>query len=105
MTRILVDYDGEIPDDMEKRSVMVVHVLNLTLLSLRIDKTRHGWHLILVVRERITLARVIAIQAILGSDWKRELFNLQRERHRGVPKFWKSRRNVLYHIHHRSVKV
>jgi hypothetical protein len=52
------------------------------------------------------LARVITLQAVLGSDWKREAFNSARViRTRNVPAFWRRRLNVLYVRHIRGVAL
>lgn len=68
----------------------------------RIDRRRtaNGWHVVVTVRERLSPAFTVAMQAVLGSDPKRELYNLFRVRQlRKVPKLWRhpDRWNVLFH--------
>ena len=43
---------------------------------LRLDRTRRGWHAVIPLR--LPKAETIALQAILGSDPRREAFNLRR---------------------------
>ena len=54
------------------------HIAGLSVEWIRWDKTEHGWHVTIKVREKLTLAETIAAQAILGSDRKREMLNLAR---------------------------
>lgn len=58
----------------------------------------HGWHVVWCVRPRPqTPAEVTALQAILGSDAKREASNLWRARNWSrMSPFWRERWNVLY---------
>lgn len=72
----------------------------------RIDKTRRGWHVVVQVRRRLSAQRVVMVQALLGSDWKRELFNSARVfRTRHVPPMWRDRWNVLFTRHQRNVQL
>lgn len=105
MTDILCDYDGEIPSDFWNRLEMVVRAQRLNVICIRIDRTRHGYHLILTVSNRIGAVRLVLIQALLGSDWKREAYNSRRAILRGIPAFWRERRNVLYKRHYRGIKL
>lgn len=52
--------------------------LNLSPEYLRIDRTRHGWHVIVQLKEKLSPAVTVALQCILGSDLKREQWNLFR---------------------------
>jgi len=76
----------------------LAHTLGLKVVWQRWDKTKHGWHLIIKIRQRLTLAEVIAAQAILGSDRSRERLNLARAISIRLrpSKFWKARANILY---------
>jgi hypothetical protein len=102
MTLLYLDIDGPIPPTLLARITQCCRLLRWPIEAIRYDRTRRGWHVVIGVRRRIAFARVVAAQAILGSDRNRELFNLMRSTAR-VPSFWKSRRNVLYSSHSRGV--
>lgn len=59
-----------------------------------------GWHVTMQVSPRPrTCMEVVALQAVLGSDAKREACNTNRARMvdgKHVPRWWRSRWNVLY---------
>lgn len=64
-----------------------------------IRRTKHGWHAQLIVfgpGRRLTRVQTVALQAVCGSDLKREIYNLARAMRTGVPPFWRERGNVLY---------
>ena len=104
VTTLKLDYDGTFPRDFDVRLALAARVHRLTVTLVRIDRTRHGYHVVIVVRQRVAFTRVILLQAVLGSDWKRELFNSRRAcAWRRVPAFWRDRANVLYTRHYRSV--
>lgn len=104
MTEIKCDFDGDMPRDFAKRLGMVVRFQRLRVVHVRIDRTRHGWHVVVVVLNRVAFPRLVMLQAILGSDWKRELFNSRRAlAWRRVPAFWRTRANVLYERHYKGV--
>lgn len=63
--------------------------------------TNGGWHGELGIAGRVPMLQVIAAQAIIGSDWAREAYNLRRAT---SPAFaasplWRQRTNVLYERH------
>lgn len=85
---------------------MLARVHGLHVECIRIDRTRHGYHIIIAVRGRVSMARVVLFQSLLGSDWKREMFNSRRAAAwRRVPAFWRTRANVLYQRHYRGVAL
>jgi hypothetical protein len=98
------DYDGYVPRNMGQRLEMLARLHRLRVVWYRLDRTRHGYHLIVKLSTRVSLARVILLQALLGSDWKREAFNSARILNaRNVPLYWRQRVNVLYLRHYRGV--
>lgn len=104
MTILKLDFDGRIPRDFPRRVQFVTRIHRLRVVLMRIDKTRRGFHVLLYVTRRIAFARVVLLQSLLGSDWKRETFNSRRAvAWRNVPAFWRDRANVLYNRHYRSV--
>lgn len=105
-TTLKCDFDTTIPRAFMARVAFVCRVQRCSVLWLEVHATRRGYHVIIVVRGRISFQRVVLIQALLGSDWKRELFNSRRATAwRNVPAFWRNRANVLYSRHHRSVTL
>lgn len=113
LLHILCDYDGEIPSDVWDRLEMVARIEKLRIRYVRFDRTRHDYHMIVACSDFarkhgswMSPERLVALQAILGSDWKREAFNLHRVRNlKDFPAFWHSRWNVLYHTHYRRVTL
>lgn len=104
MTILKLDFDGRIPRDFARRLQFVMRAHRLPVALERIDKTAHGFHVLLYVPRRVAFARVVLLQSLLGSDWKRETFNSRRANAwRYVPAFWRSRGNVLYTRHYRRV--
>ena len=64
----------------------------------RYRSTNKGWHVVLESDKlRLGPRETVALQAILGSHWRREAFNLARIvlLHRAPP-MWRDRWNVLY---------
>lgn len=108
LTFLLLDFDGEIPERFYSRAVTYCQKLwGWTVEGMRIDRTRHGYHVVIAIAEKVSPVAVVAAQAILGSDRKREAFGLMRVlRLSQMPAFWrKNRWNVLYSVHRRGVKV
>lgn len=108
--RIRCDYDGMIPSDFAFRLKMVSDTLGLRYKWARIDRTRHGYHMEVEFRSRTKISPVdlVLVQALLGSDWKRECFNARRARSLSrQPAMWRRapRWNVLYIRHRRGVSL
>lgn len=63
----------------------------------RMRSTAH-WHVVIESNGlRLTPAETVALQAILGSHWRREAFNLTRACVlKSAPRVWRTRWNVLY---------
>ena len=57
----------------------------------RYDRTNRGWHIIIRVNRDLVPLEVVALQTVLGSDRKREAFNLARVMAGGGPKW-----NILF---------
>lgn len=105
-TYIKLDYDGTLPVDLTYRINWTASVVGLGIKAIRIDRTRRGYHVIVCVRGCVSAVSVVALQAILGSDPKRETFNLVRARglHK-VPSAWRGRWNVLYTRHYKGSQI
>lgn len=54
-------------------------------------RTRRGWHVEIYSDAKLKAAEMVALQAILGSDYRREAFNLFRATKLSlVPRFWRA---------------
>jgi hypothetical protein len=91
---LLLDIDQATPPrllDLRAR----LTTMGLQARMVEYSRTTHGWHVIITLRQRLTLAEAIAAQAILGSDHYREAFNFARAR--SAPgAFWRARANILF---------
>lgn len=106
MTEIKLDYDGRLPARLLNRIGLVCRVHRLPVLAVSVAPTRHGFHVTVVVRGRVSAMRLVLLQSLLGSDWKRELYNSRRAMAwRHVPAFWRNRANVLYKRHFKGVEI
>jgi hypothetical protein len=102
VSELKVDFDRDtLPRDFRDRLAMVARVFGFRVEYVGYERTARGWHVRVGVRRRVAMATAVALQAILGSDWKRELFNSRRAvAWRNVPAFWRERANVLYERHY-----
>lgn len=102
MTELRCDFDGPLPEDLEFRIGTLCRHQRWPVERVMIRKTRHGWHVIVMVTADLDPLIVVAAQAILGSDWKRENFNLARAQVLDdCPATWREARrwNALYTSH------
>ena len=100
MTLLYLDFDGRIPDGLIDRIVWTAKLWQWSIEAVRFDRTRRGWHVVVGIHEEVEPAMIVAAQAILGSDYKREAFNLMRVQSLdSVSPFWRARWNVLYEMH------
>lgn len=56
----------------------LAHILGVVPLFVRCDRTRRGWHIVIRWSRKFQPIEHVAIQAILGSDYRRETLNLMR---------------------------
>jgi len=114
MTLLYLDFDEPInADDIEKRIYNIASMVQINLELKAIHPTRRGHHVIVSAEWKakpipasyvapkalyeLTPAETVAMQLLLGSDPKREAFNLLRAHSLGdAPEFWRDRWNVLY---------
>lgn len=94
MTRELrLDFDGPIPCGWEQRLTWALWQGRRRMRAYWCRRTRHGWHVGIVLTRAIADWEAVAWQAVLGSDWRREVFNIAKLRGRlGSAAPW----NVLY---------
>ena len=103
MTLLYLDIDGRLPATMHERLTRTLRLWRWPVEAIRYDRTKRGWHVIIAVRKRLCALTMVAAQAILGSDPKREAFNLIRVRQLRVSGRRAHPWNVLYSHHHRGV--
>lgn len=97
MARLKVDFDGALPRELVGRIGHVVSCAGSRVLWWSVYRTRRGWHLEIDVTRRWSPMRIVAAQAMLGSDPKREAFNMARVMGlRGADSATRTRWNVLY---------
>jgi hypothetical protein len=88
---VMCDYDGGFCPDLGP-IWHLSRLIGVPVRWVRIDRTRRGWHVFSQWARRFTDAETVALQAILGSDPKRESYNLMRVLGR------KSRRNNHWNL-------
>lgn len=92
-----LDIDGALPPDIVQSICWTLHKLDNAPELVRIDRTARGWHVTVWLQRKVSATELVAVQAILGSDPRREVFNLVRVRKLAeVPPCWVQRWNVLY---------
>lgn len=99
MTLIKLDIDRRPVTGLVARATEWAHLCHLTVQGVGFERSRNGWHVTVVVWQRLTPAEIVASQAMLGSDWRREACNLLRVRSLSrVPAFWRKpgRWNVFF---------
>lgn len=77
----------------------VLRVVGLVPRWIRTDRTRRGWHVLIGLNQNLQPAEIVALQAILGSDDRREALNIMRViaiRKRDPGPFWRNRWNLLF---------
>lgn len=99
---IKLDFDAgdRVPSVGEVAYLLSRAQLRLNWWRQRRSRSGKGWHIVLDVSPRPrTCMEVAALQAMLGSDPRREACNINRARMVDagrVPSFWRKRWNVLY---------
>lgn len=76
--RTYLDFDGPFPRHFIQQLRAVANITELRVRWLRIDRTRHGWHVVIHWNIRLEPAEQVALQLALGSDRRRECLNLKR---------------------------
>lgn len=102
MKLLYLDFDEDLDEKRFAVHVkMIASMCSITLETKAIHKTERGIHVILTAewsdKQPITPTEIVCLQILLGSDFKREAFNLLRAHNLGdAPAFWQDRWNVLY---------
>lgn len=96
-TRLKVDLDGTLPRDLDERLHWCLRIMGVRVEWWSVRRTRRGWHVEVELRGRLHPWKVVALQAILGSDYRRETFNLRRVWNwRGLDSAARKHWNVLF---------
>lgn len=77
----------------------VLRITDIRASWIEYIRTRRGWHITVRVRDELEPSYTVALQALMGSDNRRECLNLRRVRgmaHKRASKFWKKRWNILF---------
>lgn len=103
-----LDFDFARPDRRSPRLRPIFTVLRIVglrpvLSTIEMERTRHGWHVIIPLREKLEPAELVALQLALGDDQRRGALNLMRARAmrqgrecNGVTGHWRRRWNILF---------
>lgn len=89
----LCDYDKPDRPPTWYHIARVARMINASPLWMRLDRTKNGWHMVICWNRDFKAIETVALQAALGSDVKREAYNLGRVMS-GKAKDWKW--NVLF---------
>lgn len=92
---IYCDYDRPSPPSLWEIN-RIFHILDIRPRAIRYDRTRHGWHVIIELPRALDKAATVALQAILGSDPRRETLNLMRALNTRWDDFNECRWNILF---------
>lgn len=97
MTTILMLDIDKAPIPYERIS-KVLSMLDLQPITWLVDvkSTTNGWHIIVPISNQLTDLEVVLVQVLMGSDYKRELFNTMRVKQN--IKEW----NVLFNTKYRN---
>jgi hypothetical protein len=78
-TIIKLDIDGE-PVDFHRIKVCVAKLKEMKMKFIKgeVYKTVHGFHVYIWIMNTVSDTYLPFIQALMGSDWKRELLNFER---------------------------
>jgi len=92
-----MDYDRLRIGRAYSRVMGALRWLRLRPVAVVFRRTERGWHMKVALTRRCQPLVVVALQAILGSDPKREVFNLLRARALPrVPVEWRNRYSILF---------
>lgn len=88
---LLLDFDQPVQPRPE-RLAWLLGQLELEWRGMHFSRTARGWHVVIDLDRRLTGAAIVAAQIVLGSDIKRERYNLFRVLCGAAPRDW----NLLF---------
>jgi hypothetical protein len=78
-TRYLyLDFDHAMGTSRLRSVYTLARLCGFKIRWVRCDRTAHGWHMVVAIQNRLPALALVAAQAILGSDFRRESLNLMR---------------------------
>jgi hypothetical protein len=99
-TQIKIDLDTKDFAALQKNGKEIhwtLDTLNLTLKDYVMHETAKGYHIVLEIEEPLEPLAIVLVQALCGSDLRRETFHMARVlKLSDAPTFWQTRWNVLY---------
>lgn len=99
LTRAYLDFDRRRTPRL-RPIWSVCRIVGLRPLWIEHRRTRRGWHVIVQLNDRLQPAELVALQAVMRSDPRRETLNLCRvlgmRRSPIRSAFWRKRWNLLY---------
>jgi hypothetical protein len=94
MRTLKIDIDSKtISQRQVNRMDWIIAFFRLDILDIKLTESRKGWHIEFIIQNPINDYEIVLLQLLLGSDWKRECFNLLRV-HSG--KFKNQSWNILF---------
>jgi hypothetical protein len=75
---LYLDFDHAIGCSRIRSIYTLARLVGFRVKWIRCDRTRHGWHLVVALSRPLPALAVVACQAIIGSDYRRESLNLMR---------------------------
>lgn len=104
MTVLKLDHDKPTyPRQWNMRLNWLARRMGWRLIAFALSRSENGgWHGEVLIKGRLHPKDVVAAQAIMGSDWAREGYNLMRTNSPALRGIWRNRFNVLYETHHQK---
>jgi|ERR1700674_2346138 len=96
---LLLDFDMACPVPRLVPFLARLRIIGLRARWVSYRRTAHGWHVEIGINASLTPSELVAAQAVLGSDLRRETMNLRRAISLRVHKhsrFWRKRWNIFF---------
>ena len=94
---LMIDIDDSSPPDiLRMRGLLSLCGIRPIELRYRRSSSMEGWHVIVELPFILPDMEILCLQAILGSDSKREAFNYLRFSDENMPETWRKWSNVLF---------
>lgn len=74
----------------------ILRITGLHSTAVRYSRSKRGWHVVVLLKEKLTRMERVAMENILGDDPMRGALNFTRARANISSRFWRQRWNILY---------